>query len=115
MERHAQVGKDAVDMPQTVIAQEILQVGEVAMYKCKPVVGKPVGPRVHVLVHTQQTAAGTQLRQDGTAVAATAEGHVYIGAIGLDGKPVNALVEQCRYVVNLLFHCYRVCLRASLF
>ena len=37
-------------------------------------------------------------------LTATAKGDVNIRAIGLDGKPLNALIEQCRYVIYRLFH-----------
>jgi hypothetical protein len=109
VKRHPQIGQDAVDTVDTVVAQKIFQEGKVAVYKCKPAVGDAVAVGVHVLVHAVEPARGPQARQQLAAVAAAAEGHVNIGAAGLDVEPRHALLQQCRNVIYLLVVVYVLC------
>ena len=109
MERDAQVGKDAVNALDAVIPQIVLEIGKIAVCKCKPVILQAVFPCVHVTVHAHEPAARAQTFHDGTTVAATAKGDVNIGAIGLYCESRNRLCEQRRYVINRLFHCYLFC------
>ena len=103
VETHAQVGKHTVHTLHAVVAHEVFQKGEISVYKCKSAIVDAVGVCVHVLVHTVEPSALTQMLHYLTAMAATAKSHVHISAVGLDVKSCHALVEQCRNMVCHLF------------
>ena len=52
-----------------------------------------------VLVEAEQSAAGTEARQQLAAMAAAAERHVGIGAVGTDVQSFDAFLEQYRDVI----------------
>ena len=62
MERYAEVGEDAVDLHGTIIAQEVGEIAEVAMYELKPLiasecrVGEGAVDGVAVLVERKQSS-----------------------------------------------------------
>ena len=109
MERYTQVGKDAIHRIDPVVTQEILDVGKIAVCKCKPAVLQTVLPGIHILVHSDEAALLAKTLKNGTTVAAATKGGVNISAIRLDCKPVDALVEQRRYVIHKWLHDVNFC------
>ena len=100
MARHAEVCQQPVDLFHTIIAHPVLQITEITSYKSETLVVDDVLLRIFVLVKAVQMALLTQSAEDLTTVAATAEGHVYINATGLDLKPVDALPKEHWYVIT---------------
>ena len=104
VERHTQVGKNAVNTRHTIVAQEIFPIGKIAVCKCKPRIVQTVLPGIHILVKTDEVALRAKVLHNATTMAATAKGNVHVSAIRLDGKPSEHFVEQRRYVIHSLFH-----------
>ena len=100
MKRHAQVGKNAVHAVHAVVAHKVLQKGKIAVYECKSGVVDAVGIGVHILVETIKVSVAAQMLHYGARVTTATKGDVDIGAVGLNVKSVDALVQQCRYVIS---------------
>lgn len=58
--RHAKIGEYGIHLLNAMIAQEVMQITEVAAYKCKVRVIHNVLFRIFVLVEPQQPSAFTQ-------------------------------------------------------
>ena len=98
--RHAQVGQQPVDVLFAIIAHPLLHVAEVAAHKHQPlVVVVDVLLGILVLVEGVESSLWPQTAQYLVRVAATAVGDIYIDTIGLDVQPVDALLQQDRYVI----------------
>ena len=105
MARHTEVGQQPVNLLDAVVAHPVLQIPEITSYKCEALVADNVPLCVLVLIEAVQTPPGAQPAEDLAAVSAAAEGHVYVNTVGLDSKPVDALLQEYWYVITLsLYH-----------
>ena len=100
MERHAEVGEDAVGRQRIVETEEIAQVSEVSMHKREPVVVNPVCISVHVLVETEQASLRSETRHNGARVTSSSECHVDVCAVGLYVEPLDCFRRQCRDMIH---------------
>ena len=53
-----------------------------------------------VLIEGEELPVRSEALQDGTCVTSASEGGVDVDAVGIDGKSVDGLAEQCWYVIN---------------
>ena len=88
--RYAEVGEYGVYLPDAVIAQEVVQVAEIAAHECKVRVGHDVPFRIFVLVESQQPPAFAQARQYFAGMSAAAECNVYVRSVRADVHSVYA-------------------------
>jgi hypothetical protein len=86
-----------------MIAEEIMQVSEIASDKGKPFVIHNVLFCVLVLVEAEKTDAFISLTENFFRVSTTAEGDIHIDASRLKVHAVNAFVQQDGYVICLFF------------
>ena len=100
MERHAEVGEDAVGRQRIVETKEITQVSEVSMHKREPVVVNPVCISVHVLVETEQPTIRSETRHNGARVTSSSECHVDVCAVVLYVEPLDCFQRQCRDMIH---------------
>lgn len=107
MKRHTEVAKNTVDTLDTVIAEEITQKTEVAVYKCKSTVVDCVVHSIGVLIKSIKATIPVKSLNYRTRMSATTECDIHIDTIGLNIKPLQCFIKQCRYVVNFLFHSAR--------
>ena len=108
--RDAEVGQHPVHLSDAVIAQEGSEITEVAADKDEPrIVGRGVGLGVGVLIESEKSAVGAQSTEDGTAMAAAAEGDVYIDAIRRQVERLQTFVEQGGDVVIVSFSIHHLC------
>lgn len=92
--RHAKVGQYAINMLHIVVAHPVLQIPEIAPHKGKALVAiRYVLLCIGVLVKTVEVGVIAKPPQYFAAVSASAKGHIYIDATGLNVKPVHCFVE----------------------
>ena len=77
-----------------VIAHPVREISEIASYKRESVVVEDVLFCIFILVESLQMTVLAQTPQDFLAVASATEGYVYINTVGLDVKPVDALLKE---------------------
>ena len=92
MTRYTQIGQQSVYVVHTVVAHPVAEVSEVAPHEGETLVVHDVLFSILVLIETVQMTLFAQSAEYLLAVAATTEGYVYINTIGLDVKPVDALL-----------------------
>ena len=83
--RHAEVGQQAVDGVDAVVAHPVVEVAEVAAHELPAPVAAPA-PRdgILVLVEAEQPSLATEAAQNLTTMAAAAECSIHVNAISLD-------------------------------
>ena len=97
----AQVGQQAVDMLHAIVAHPLFHISEVAPDEGESVVVDDIFLRIGILVETVEVTVRPQTAQNLAAVAAATERDVHIDPVGLNGQPVNALLQKHWYVVCL--------------
>ena len=109
MERHAKVGKHAVDTIHAVITHEVGDKTEVAVnHRETWLVLGGTAHGIHILVkRVEMTAAsGIEMLDYGTGMTSAAVSGVDIDASGTDVKCLQTLGQQGGYVIGLLAHFY---------
>ena len=89
-----------------MIAHEVLQIPEVAAYKCESLVVDDVTLCISVLIETVEVGVARQAFQNFATVTTAAKRDVDIDFVLSDVKPVNTLFEQYGHMVGqvLVFH-----------
>ena len=111
--RHAEVGQQAVDMVDAVVAHPVAQVAEIGpdegearvVDKAPCTVAVLLGLQdillgVGILVEAVEVAVGAKAAQNLARVASATERDIHINTVGLDGKSVDALFQKHGYVVD---------------
>lgn len=104
VERHAEVGKDAVDRVDLVVSHEVDDKSEVGVHDGEAAVGHGAADGVHVLVEAVEMPFLRQSGDDGARMASATVGHVDIRAVGTDVERLYGLRQQGGYMINIFRH-----------
>ncbi len=104
VERHAQVGEDAVDRAGLIVTQEVGHETEIAVDHRETRVVHRAGDGVLVLVEAVEMPVGAEAFDDGPGVSAAAIGRVDIHSAGLYVQGFESLWQKRRDMVNILIH-----------
>ena len=115
MARNSEVGQQPVNLLDAVVAHPVLQIPEITSYKCEALIADDVLLCILILVEAVQMSLCPQPTEDLTAVSAAAESHIYVNTVGLDLKPVDALLQEYWYMVTFNYHCGSKLFTFSLF
>jgi hypothetical protein len=92
MRGYAEVGEDGIHFFHSVIAEEVVQIAEIASYEGESFIVHNVTFRIRILVETVEVDALVALSEDFLRVPATAEGDIYIDASWLEIHSVDAFM-----------------------
>jgi Na+-translocating ferredoxin:NAD+ oxidoreductase RnfD subunit len=100
MPGNTQICKDAVCFHYAVMFTKIVYESEIGLYPGYPSVIGQVVVRIGVLVKNQQAALRSQLLQNGTGMASSAECGIYVYSPGLYGQGCDTFFQKNRYMIQ---------------
>lgn len=102
MKRHSEIGQYAIHFIDPMESEEVGDIAEIGSHECESLVGESIGQCIEILVKPEEPPLRTELGEDASGMAATAESGVDVDSVGTDIKSLDSFGKERRGVIGYI-------------